>query len=1586
MVSTVPLGVRTGTSWQKVDLSLTRQGDDYAPVRPAVPVTLPGTLASAAALPHGLALRVRGAATEGRVVAGRTVLYANTAQDTDVVLTPTNSGVEQSTILRSQVSPEDVRMDLTLPAGTQVHVLRDGAVDLVQAKSTIASIPAPHAVDAQGTSIPVQMTVTPTGEIHVTVRHRNLDVAYPVNVDPMIVIPSRATIGGWRFVNQSPGVGGTSSIFGSITGTGLTVTTPAGAYGDHGVAGYTWQPPNGYQIAEASFQNITGSTTPTRTLSDLPDYVNVYQLLFTCSDGRGSGGVVSYGSVVLPRGESYTWQSTTTPDGYCGDTLEVRMATNAGGTYNFSQTGSVGTVTALLHQAGTAPTERLGGRNPSEPNIVPCVKGKPVDCATGNQYEQLTDLAVGGLGLGLKQERTYNSQAAVTQPSSGTFGFGWTGSYTERLVLDASAKTATVYQANGSTVPFAQNADETFSPPAWVQSTLTATASGYRFTLPNHATLLFTSAGALSGAEDRNGNTTVVTRDGQGRVSRVTDPAGRSLVFTYDSGGRLGKVADPIGRAVTYAYDGVGNLVTVTRPDGAVQKYAYDASHQLTAATDPRGGITRTQYDASNRVISQTDALNRTRTWSYAKDETVITEPNGTVTDQFFHFGQPTRVVRGRGTSVQSERRTTYDATNAPISVTDGRGKTTRYEYDGAGNRVSVTDPLERTVRVTYNTERDILTEQSPTGITHSYTYDAHGNRLSDTLTSADGTKSQRTTFDYDAKGQMIRRTDQLGHTTSYTYNAAGDNLTVTTPLGHTTSMGYDGVSRLTSLVSANGNEVGASAPAYKTTWTLDAASRPTATTDPLGRQSRASYDANGNLTRSTDAAGRTSTFTYDAENQQTSSTAPDGSTSTTTYDAAGGIASETDAGGHTTTYTTDPLGRVTSATDPLGRTTSYVYDAADNVVNVKKPSGISLVLNYDAAGQLTSRVTDRTDTVGFSYDGDGRRTNFGDTFTTYDSLGRLASTGQYDTGETTYAYDAAGRVTSIGYPANAPNGSTAKTPSGLAVTKTLDDDGRIVAIDDGLQHHTAYTYDAEGNITGVVRPDGSTERDSRNAVGQLTALTDTRANGYTFSAAYAYNGGGQTTTIDESANTLGSTLNFTYDQAGRLASNGRGNTFSYDTPGNLTRKPNAADFLPGSGLGPLPVGVPSYTTTSQSFDAANQLTQTVAGTDPATTFTYDADGQRATRVVTKPASPINIGSRTRTTTYTYNKSGQLTTYNLTNAIGGSSSVFYDYDLTGLRKSWGTTSLLFKSQAWDRATPTPQLLVDGTTGYVYGPDGLPLEAVTTNGTTIFHHDGQGSTRALTTTDGTTVTTYAYDAYGALQGNTQLAATLNPFLYRGQYTDADTGLQYLRARYYEPATGQFLTRDPLVNETGEPYAYASGDPVNLSDPSGLDVLGLSIDPNSGLGHAIQRLAGVTDRETLGVSGFLRDLLPGENLDRCSSQYRLGRSYGTAALATVAGTVGGGIGFLGLEAVGAPVAVQVIGSGGIGGGIGSAAGGSSIKRGVAIGAAAGTLGNIGASMFFGNGFLASPAGIAAETAGATVISEIPNGLPTAQACGC
>jgi RHS repeat-associated protein len=98
----------------------------------------------------------------------------------------------------------------------------------------------------------------------------------------------------------------------------------------------------------------------------------------------------------------------------------------------------------------------------------------------------------------------------------------------------------------------------------------------------------------------------------------------------------------------------------------------------------------------------------------------------------------------------------------------------------------------------------------------------------------------------------------------------------------------------------------------------------------------------------------------------------------------------------------------------------------------------------------------------------------------------------------------------------------------------------------------------------------------------------------------------------------------------------------------------------------------------------------------------------------------------------------------------------------------------------------------------------------------YHPDQIGSVRAVTNEYAEVTATRTYDPYG----RPTTATTTSDFGYAGQYTDAETGLQYLRARYYDPSTGQFLNRDPMVSSTRDVYGYASRSPLTLADPSGL----------------------------------------------------------------------------------------------------------------------------------------------------------------------
>ena len=230
------------------------------------------------------------------------------------------------------------------------------------------------------------------------------------------------------------------------------------------------------------------------------------------------------------------------------------------------------------------------------------------------------------------------------------------------------------------------------------------------------------------------------------------------------------------------------------------------------------------------------------------------------------------------------------------------------------------------------------------------------------------------------------------------------------------------------------------------------------------------------------------------------------------------------------------------------------------------------------------------------------------------------------------------------------------------------------------------------------------------------------------------------------------------------------------------------------------------------AYNSKQELTSLTPTSGPATSYGYDDNGSRTSGTI---AAHDSIPAAT--TAYGFDAEQNLATVILPGAT--SASVAYTSNGDGLRQT-RTTSAGTTGFTWDVSGGLPLLLDDGTHTYLYGPSSAPVAQIddSTGAAQYLHGDLVGSTRLITDSTGTVVGTTEYDPYGNRTAHTGTADSA--IGYSGNWTDPITGLVYMRARDYDPGTAQFLTVDPLVDSTRQPYAYVANNPLDNSDSTGL----------------------------------------------------------------------------------------------------------------------------------------------------------------------
>jgi len=351
----------------------------------------------------------------------------------------------------------------------------------------------------------------------------------------------------------------------------------------------------------------------------------------------------------------------------------------------------------------------------------------------------------------------------------------------------------------------------------------------------------------------------------------------------------------------------------------------------------------------------------------------------------------------------------------------------------------------------------------------------------------------------------------------------------------------------------------------------------------------------------------------------------------------------------------------------------------------------------------------------------------------------------------------------------------------------------------------TAYTYDAAGRLTRAQRGAASimygyddanrpTNKTFRNGVqgqfsyddaNRLTSISYLASGNPLWSGQYTYNKVGNRIT-----RTVGSTtLNYGYDKLDRLVWVKNGATtlssYQYDAVGNRTRK------------------AASGKSTLYSYDAANQMT--AAGS---ASYSYDQNGNLST---------VQNGG---ITAYTFDGEDRLTGITFPDATTNA----FVYNGDGLRVKSISKSGAVSKYVWSGSDVINEY--DGSMtlskSYHLGA-GLEGQCVGSGSVHYYATDGLGSVMSLTDEAGLATDTYEFDEFGVQTAAT--GTTSNVYRYTGQQRDGESGLYYLRARYYDPSTGRFISQDPVKGDINEPitlnpYVYCGDNPANSTDPSGL----------------------------------------------------------------------------------------------------------------------------------------------------------------------
>lgn len=983
-------------------------------------------------------------------------------------------------------------------------------------------------------------------------------------------------------------------------------------------------------------------------------------------------------------------------------------------------------------------------------------------------------------------ENTYTPEAKIATQKDA-------GGATVSFIYAEQSKTVTASDTNGRTGKII------YDDKARVTENTDALNSGVKYTYGTEFTPLTIT--------DKKGNKTTFVYDTNGNATAYTLATLKKITYEYDIGNRVTRILDgrygSTAKDIKFTYDQKGNLTQISE-SGLLTKYTYDPYGEMLTLTNPLSQKTTWTRNEYGNPLTVVDSLNNTTAFEY--------DPLARVTKDT----DPERKVVSYG----------YDPNNNILSRIDNAG-TISYVYDAENRIQKVVLPNSSVSEYVYNGTSSLVGVKDALSNLTSYGYDAYQN-----LISQQDTLNRTTTYAYDKLDRQTQETTPLGKVSKWEYDVNGNINKRTNANGSVTIYQYDNLNRLTKTTYPDSTSV---------SYIYDDRNNLTKVTNPIG-STTFTYDIFDRLTAVTNPYGRKVSYTYDNVDNLTKITYPDNKTSTYSYDLMNRLANVTDWNLSKTTFTYNKNGRLIAKSLPNGVSASYLYDGANRLTNLSYNQSGSILAKFSYVRNALGNVIQATEEGSFFSSMTPTLTPTPTTISVTPTRTPTISPTPTSTIPTlTPTPTVAGSKADLVVTNITLSNPSPKISDRFDITVKIKNQGNASTKASSLR--IGLFYDKASAPVAGSSPDDYPVFFNVLAPGQESSVTETYVR---FSTVGSHNiwaivdNNLQENESNETNNVFGPynvnvlasnsnlnnnfaviplqtslskifswikvapafaqaqppqfVTNFIYDVLSRLTSasypDGKQYGYTYDATGNRL------SLSTGSG------GV-NYT-----YNNDNQLTQ-----EGNISYLFNANGN----ITSKNLNP-------GTQSFTYNFENKLTSYSAANGIKSS----YQYDGLGnrLEKTVGSITTRFISDISGRL---PNVIAETNSfntiqnWYVYGYDLISQGAASTSNRLYPLADGMGNIRFVTNSGGLQVKRYDYDPYGNIRVAT--GSNNTNYEFSSQQLDPESGMYYLRARYYDPGTGRFISKDPIkglqtIPQTQNPYAYALNNPNSNADPSGL----------------------------------------------------------------------------------------------------------------------------------------------------------------------